>query len=429
MHSLTHFLHKHNSRDPTPPIEKEDSTESWYSSLSAPDSRSSIPNEHAKGIPINQRRNSGHHRSGRSPLEFASSPRDRYPNFASYFRDVMEGRGSPSQNQHHQHHVSSHRSIRNDNERYQTSANTYQASRHDYRHFVSPIYNDVMDDIQENEFSKCEQYGEISNTKLNHLAYKSRFDNKSFAQKLVESTGAPKEGHGSHDRRGSGSSASGNHKHKHSIQELIRTFSKKVGHWRHESGEGRRGSCAVPPVSKERTSDNDEFRSRSKSLDGDHMHKVLRKSVLDDCGATYHIFDTIVKEGAYLRRAASQEAGKRRSSLGNVSTARHRASDAFLDPHHAAMLFRDSRGLPVADPFLEKVSLSDLGNFRRTASCPAALFRVSGFIFSCELRAAAASASASASARRGGGSLAGGGRVRARPRCQVRVGMRALVHN
>ncbi|XP_063634006.1 uncharacterized protein LOC134804735 [Cydia splendana] len=61
----------------------------------------------------------------------------------------------------------------------------------------------------------------------------------------------------------------------------------------------------------------------------------------------------------HLRRAASQEAEKRRASLGTVTT-RHRASDAFLDPHHAAILFRDSRGLPVADPFLEKVSLSDL---------------------------------------------------------------------
>lgn len=62
--------------------------------------------------------------------------------------------------------------------------------------------------------------------------------------------------------------------------------------------------------------------------------------------------------GAHLRKASSQEA--RRSSLGHVPTIRHRASDAFLDPHHAAILFRDSRGLPVADPFLEKVSLSDL---------------------------------------------------------------------
>lgn len=49
--------------------------------------------------------------------------------------------------------------------------------------------------------------------------------------------------------------------------------------------------------------------------------------------------------GAHLRRAASQDAEKRRSSLGNVPTARHRASDAFLDPQHAAMLFRDSRGV------------------------------------------------------------------------------------
>ncbi|XP_035430890.2 uncharacterized protein LOC118263163 isoform X2 [Spodoptera frugiperda] len=64
--------------------------------------------------------------------------------------------------------------------------------------------------------------------------------------------------------------------------------------------------------------------------------------------------------GAHLRRATSQDAEKRRSSLGHVPTIRHRASDAFLDPHHAAILFRDSRGLPVADPFLEKVSLSDL---------------------------------------------------------------------
>ncbi|XP_052746434.1 uncharacterized protein LOC112048380 isoform X2 [Bicyclus anynana] len=63
---------------------------------------------------------------------------------------------------------------------------------------------------------------------------------------------------------------------------------------------------------------------------------------------------------AHLRRAATQEAEKRRASLGNVPAVRHRASDAFLDPHHAAILFRDSRGLPVADPFLEKVSLSDL---------------------------------------------------------------------
>ncbi|XP_038216953.1 uncharacterized protein LOC119835912 isoform X1 [Zerene cesonia] len=64
--------------------------------------------------------------------------------------------------------------------------------------------------------------------------------------------------------------------------------------------------------------------------------------------------------GAHLRRTTSQDAERRRSSLGNVPAARHRASDASLDPHHAAILFRDARGLPVVDPFLEKVNLSDL---------------------------------------------------------------------
>ncbi|XP_019763439.1 uncharacterized protein LOC109539842 isoform X3 [Dendroctonus ponderosae] len=52
---------------------------------------------------------------------------------------------------------------------------------------------------------------------------------------------------------------------------------------------------------------------------------------------------------------------RRRQSLGAIiPTNIHRASDAFVDPHHAAILFRDSRGLPVVDPFLEKVKISDL---------------------------------------------------------------------
>ncbi|XP_058794534.1 5'-AMP-activated protein kinase subunit gamma-2 [Phymastichus coffea] len=49
----------------------------------------------------------------------------------------------------------------------------------------------------------------------------------------------------------------------------------------------------------------------------------------------------------------------RRSSLGTPIVP-HRALDVCLDPVHAAILFRDARGLPVVDPFLEKVSLSDL---------------------------------------------------------------------
>lgn len=44
--------------------------------------------------------------------------------------------------------------------------------------------------------------------------------------------------------------------------------------------------------------------------------------------------------GAHLRRK-SLDPG-RRQSLGTVP---HRATDAFLDPNHAAILFRDSRGV------------------------------------------------------------------------------------
>ncbi|XP_076624673.1 SNF4/AMP-activated protein kinase gamma subunit isoform X2 [Colletes latitarsis] len=65
----------------------------------------------------------------------------------------------------------------------------------------------------------------------------------------------------------------------------------------------------------------------------------------------------IAAQGA-LRRS-SLDPSARRFSLGTPAIP-HRASDACLDPVHAAILFRDARGLPVVDPFLEKVSLSDL---------------------------------------------------------------------
>ncbi|XP_012058105.1 PREDICTED: dentin sialophosphoprotein [Atta cephalotes] len=59
------------------------------------------------------------------------------------------------------------------------------------------------------------------------------------------------------------------------------------------------------------------------------------------------------------QRRSSLDPTARRLSLGTPAIP-HRASDACLDPVHAAILFRDARGLPVVDPFLEKVSLSDL---------------------------------------------------------------------
>ncbi|XP_017846477.1 uncharacterized protein LOC108602781 isoform X2 [Drosophila busckii] len=62
-------------------------------------------------------------------------------------------------------------------------------------------------------------------------------------------------------------------------------------------------------------------------------------------------------QSAHMRRA-SADLEKRRASVG--AAGRSLRGDGTLDPHHAAILFRDSRGLPHADPFLDKVSLSDL---------------------------------------------------------------------
>lgn len=61
-------------------------------------------------------------------------------------------------------------------------------------------------------------------------------------------------------------------------------------------------------------------------------------------------------QSAHMRRA-SADLEKRRASLGANRGLR---GDGTLDPYHAAILFRDSRGLPVADPFLEKVNICDL---------------------------------------------------------------------
>lgn len=49
--------------------------------------------------------------------------------------------------------------------------------------------------------------------------------------------------------------------------------------------------------------------------------------------------------GAQLKQR-SLDPDRRRQSLGAIiPTNIHRASDAFVDPYHAAILFRDSRGV------------------------------------------------------------------------------------
>lgn len=69
----------------------------------------------------------------------------------------------------------------------------------------------------------------------------------------------------------------------------------------------------------------------------------------------YHIYDQIIKEGQMRRH--SSETDKRRHGSGTLS---HTYMRGEMDPNQAAILFRDSRGLPAADPFLENISRSDL---------------------------------------------------------------------
>lgn len=65
-----------------------------------------------------------------------------------------------------------------------------------------------------------------------------------------------------------------------------------------------------------------------------------------------------------MLRRSSLDPDRRRLSLGTVGSSPYRGgSSELLDLHHAvnaAVLFRDSRGLPVATSFLEKIDVADL---------------------------------------------------------------------
>ncbi|XP_075213259.1 SNF4/AMP-activated protein kinase gamma subunit isoform X2 [Lycorma delicatula] len=120
------------------------------------------------------------------------------------------------------------------------------------------------------------------------------------------------------------------------------------------------GSQAQSPRRNTPSTLLDAFRPRSKS-DASRSRKpttliAQMKNAVQRAAALHQ--QQVAAHSALLRRS-SLDPERRRLSLGTVTT-HHRASDAFLDPHHAAILFRDSRGLPVADPFLEKVNISDL---------------------------------------------------------------------
>ncbi|XP_044314343.1 uncharacterized protein LOC108044687 isoform X2 [Drosophila rhopaloa] len=107
---------------------------------------------------------------------------------------------------------------------------------------------------------------------------------------------------------------------------------------------------AVRPNASQRspmTKVMDLFRHRSSSVVSEADKRKARAAAHQQ---------QLAVQSAHMRRA-SADLEKRRASVG--AAGRGLRGDGTLDPHHAAILFRDSRGLPVADPFLEKVNLSD----------------------------------------------------------------------
>ncbi|XP_073836103.1 SNF4/AMP-activated protein kinase gamma subunit isoform X4 [Musca autumnalis] len=200
------------------------------------------------------------------------------------------------------------------------------------------------------EYATSPNHHSLDGGVSSHMRY--RFDNSSFVRSISinedeaaekdKSPSSPKE-HKHHHKH---------HKdhHHHSIQEMLKHFGKKVHIWPRKSHDHATNSVCTSP----QNDPQENFRSRSKSLDVNTLRRPNR--ILEDCGATYKIYEKILKEGAHMRRA-SADLEKRRASVG--AAGRGLRGDGTLDPHHAAILFRDSRGLPVADPFLEKVKLSD----------------------------------------------------------------------
>ncbi|CAD6991596.1 unnamed protein product [Ceratitis capitata] len=195
-----------------------------------------------------------------------------------------------------------------------------------------PSINSIFHRVGAAYTSLDDYVGQSRNSVESSSSYKYRFDNSSFAKSLSTN----EDSDNSLPREHKKSKEHHNHHHHHSIQEMLKSFSKKVHIWPRKSHDTN--SVCTSPLNDPQ----ENFRSRSKSLDVNTLSRPNR--ILEDCGATYKIYEKIVKEGAHMRRA-SADLEKRRASLGAAS--RGLRGDGTLDPHHAAILFRDSRGLPL----------------------------------------------------------------------------------
>ncbi|KAJ8672077.1 hypothetical protein QAD02_004832 [Eretmocerus hayati] len=102
-------------------------------------------------------------------------------------------------------------------------------------------------------------------------------------------------------------------------------------------------------------SQSQDFRNRSQSLDS-HKHQGTVSSS-SDCETTYRIYESILRQG--MSRRNSLEPTIKRPSL---RTASAKSLDAYFDPIRTAILFKDAKGLPAVDTFMEKVSLPYLND-------------------------------------------------------------------
>lgn len=119
---------------------------------------------------------------------------------------------------------------------------------------------------------------------------RQRFDNTSFSRDLAETV----VGGGS----GGGSAAQRERPSKTSLQGMLKNFGKKAHLWprkRHETTSTCNMSLVTSPVNDPQ----EQFRSRSKSLDVSYI--TSGNPILNDCDATYKIFDKIVREGKKRR--------------------------------------------------------------------------------------------------------------------------------
>uniref|UniRef100_A0A8D9APF4 5'-AMP-activated protein kinase subunit gamma-2 n=1 Tax=Cacopsylla melanoneura TaxID=428564 RepID=A0A8D9APF4_9HEMI len=133
------------------------------------------------------------------------------------------------------------------------------------------------------------------------------------------------------------------------------------GKQKHDDNHAWNGSVTRPRADSDSSNNNkgavtkviDLFRHRSQSAVSAEDKRKARAAAIHQ--------QQIAAQSALLRRS-SLDPDRRRLSLGTVNSS-YRGSSDLLDLHHAvnaAVLFRDSRGLPVATSFLDKIDFADL---------------------------------------------------------------------